>query len=876
MMDGYVYKILNKIEDTGNTAYVVGGAVRDYLLKRKIHDYDITTSLNPKELKKLFPNSIMVNKKMGTVTVKGIEITPYRIESAYEDGRRPSKVRFSRSLNDDLIRRDFTINAIAMGKDGNIVDKLSGRDDLDKKIIRCVGNPDRRFREDALRMLRAIRFSCQLDFRIEGKTLRSIRRNADLIYKLSTERVRDEFNKILLSDNVILGLDLLRSTGLLERIIPEYKNTYDYDQLNHHHKYDLYNHMIRVVKFSNKDLPTRLAALLHDIEKPSCQEVFADGTAHYYGHDKRSAETARRILKDLKYPKATVDKAGKYIENHMNADPNIGLRGVRRMRNKFGDDIYNFLSLLYADSVSASGEDLEKIDKLHKMLDNISQEEDFNKGNEICINGNDLINIGYKEGVKIGEALCKLKDLVELGLKNNRETLLCIAKEFQSGGNMKKYFGTDGVRGIANTELTNEFAYKLARAVGKFIEGNKRVVLGMDTRLSSPMFMASITAGLMAEGVEVDQVGVISTPGVAYITKTHGYGMGIMISASHNPYMYNGIKLIGADGYKLSDDEEIVIENMIDNLEAETYDGDKLGKVSIAKDLFNDYLIHLEGLAGDGFKGMKIAIDAGNGVMSEIAPKVFRELGAEVIKINCDSNGRYINDNTGSTAPEKIAKLTKDEDCDIGVAFDGDADRVIFADEDGNVLDGDHIICYGALCLKEEGRLSNNGVVTTSMSNGAFEKYLKDHEIELIRADVGDKYVMEAMRKNGMVLGGEKSGHIIFLDHLTMGDGLQTAIIILNMLKKRGEKASTIGKLYQDYPQVLVNADASDKIKKTYKENKNISKAIDNLLEKHPDYRILIRPSGTEKFVRIMIEGSPIGEIIVEANNLKAIIEKEN
>lgn len=874
-MDKKILSILNKIEYSGNEAFVVGGAVRDFLLKKKSHDYDITTSANPSELLKIFPQGIMLNKKMGTVSVSGVEITPYRIESEYDNARIPKKVSFSKHLDDDLSRRDFTINAICVDGAGNFNDRFDGVRDLNMGIIRCVGNPDKRFREDALRMLRAIRFATQLDFRIESDTLNAIKRNRNLIKKLSAERVRDEFTKILLSENVIKGMNLLKNTGILEIIIPEYKLTYDYDQLNHHHKYDLYNHMIRVVDLSNRDLSTRLAALLHDIEKPSTREIFDDGSAHYYGHDEASAQTAAVILKRLKYPKKIIDEASNFIVHHMSVDPNIGIKGVRRLNKKLGDNIYNFMSLVRADSVAASGDGVSKIDKVIKMLDNISDESLNLYNKKIDFNGKNLIELGFVEGRVIGELLERFSSMRDLGMPDDRSIYTRLARDFQNGGNMKKYFGTDGVRGIANTELTNGFAYKLARAVGQYLDTNKKVIIGMDTRLSSPMFMSSITAGLIAEGVDVHQVGIISTPGVAYLTKKHGYGMGIMISASHNPYKYNGIKLIGPDGFKLSDDVEIAIENIADNLSDEVLDGDEIGKIVNAEELCEEYLMHLKNLVKQDFKGKKIAIDAGNGVMSAIAPRLFEELGAEVISVNCEGIGRYINDNTGSTCPQVVAELAKENGCDIGIAFDGDADRVIFSDEEGNVLDGDHIISCAAVQLKSEGALKNDGVVTTSMSNGAFERYLGENGIKLFRADVGDKYVMEAMRKKDYILGGEQSGHIIFLEHLTMGDGLQTAILIVDMLNRTGKKASTMRSQYADFPQVLINADASENLKRNYKENENIQSAISKLIDENPDFRIIIRPSGTEKFVRIMIEGMDEDKILSEANSLKAIIEKE-
>lgn len=447
---------------------------------------------------------------------------------------------------------------------------------------------------------------------------------------------------------------------------------------------------------------------------------------------------------------------------------------------------------------------------------------------------------------------------------------------------MKKYFGTDGVRGIANTELTNTFAYQTGRAIVKRLReslpvGGDRIsiAVGRDTRLSGPMLMMALSAGVMAEGGDVLDLGVLSTPGVAFMTRFLGADMGVVISASHNPYPYNGIKLINREGYKLDDAEEAAIEEVIDGLDPETRDGEDIGSCRNCRADIEAYRRHILSLAGDGFAGMRIAIDAGDGVMSGFAEEIFKALGAETTVIYNDGNGRLINDNSGSTNPEKVGALVRATHSDIGVSFDGDADRVIFSDEHGEVIDGDHLIAYAAESMVAEGTLSGSGVVTTTMSNGAFERYLRSRGIALIRADVGDKYVMQEMVKNGLVLGGEQSGHIIFLQHHTMGDGLQTAVLAIAMLRRAGENASAITNLYRDDPQVLLNAKASADLKKSYRERPLIAEAIRHLETEHPECRLLIRPSGTENYIRVMVEGPDADVITREAEKIRNCIEKE-
>ena len=442
---------------------------------------------------------------------------------------------------------------------------------------------------------------------------------------------------------------------------------------------------------------------------------------------------------------------------------------------------------------------------------------------------------------------------------------------------MRKYFGTDGARGIANIELTNEFSYKLGRAIGIFLKkSNPVVMVGKDTRLSSPMLSFSLFAGLIAEGVNVIDLGIVPTPAVSYLTFNNKMDMGIMISASHNPYEFNGIKLIGSDGYKLPDEKEEEIEQIIDNISKEEKLGDQLGVFSDGSKYVEDYKKHIKSLAKNSFSGHKVCIDAGDGVMSYFAKDIFTELGAEVISICDEGNGRIINDNSGSTSPENVARIVKENQAFLGIAYDGDADRVIFSDENGDVIDGDHVISYAASNYKKDNKLTNNGCVVTIMSNYACEEFLNKNDITLYRTKVGDKYVMEKMVAENFKIGGEQSGHIIFLDHNRMGDGLQTSVLIMDMLISNSDASSQITKIYENYPQVLVNAKVSNEFKKTYESNKNVADAMNEIKNKLPKSRIIIRPSGTEPLVRIMIEGDDLNVITEEANKLKNIMEREN
>ena len=353
---------------------------------------------------------------------------------------------------------------------------------------------------------------------------------------------------------------------------------------------------------------------------------------------------------------------------------------------------------------------------------------------------------------------------------------------------MGKYFGTDGVRGVANSELTPEIAFKLGRYGGFVLtkdHDRPKVLIGRDTRISGHMLEGALVAGLLSIGAEVMRLGVISTPGVSYLTKALGAQAGVMISASHNPVADNGIKFFGPDGFKLSDEQELEIEALIDK-EEDTLPrptGADLGQVDDYFEGGQKYLQFLKQTVDEEFAGIHIALDCAHGATSSLAMHLFADLDADISTMGASPNGLNINDGVGSTHPETLAKFVLEKEADVGLAFDGDGDRLIAIDENGDIVDGDQIMYICAKYLKETGRLKNNTVVSTVMSNLGFYKALKQHEITSIPTAVGDRYVVEEMRNNGYNLGGEQSGHIIFLDFNTTGDGLLTGLQLVNIMK---------------------------------------------------------------------------------------------
>lgn len=444
---------------------------------------------------------------------------------------------------------------------------------------------------------------------------------------------------------------------------------------------------------------------------------------------------------------------------------------------------------------------------------------------------------------------------------------------------MGKYFGTDGVRGIANKELTPELAYRLGRCGGYVLAGEvkrPKVLIGRDTRISGPMLESALVAGLLSIGADVIRVGVISTPGVAYLTRMINADAGVMISASHNPVGDNGIKFFGGDGFKLYDETELRIEQLMDQEQDDLPRpvGSEMGTVQDDVNLVWKYAEFLKGTVSKPLSGLKIVLDCANGAAYQIAPRVFREMGADVISLADEPNGLNINEQCGSTHPDHLQREVLRHGADIGLSFDGDADRLIAIDETGAEVDGDYILSICSVSLKEQGRLNSNTVVTTVMSNMGFYKAMEKHGIHTEQTAVGDRYVMEMMRKGGYNLGGEQSGHVIFLDHNTTGDGILTALQLCEALVLSGQRLSQVKELMSKFPQVLVNVKVADKT--GWNENAAIAVAMEQVTERLGSRgRLLVRPSGTESLIRVMAEGEQIDEITKYVNEVAATIEQE-
>ncbi|WP_312094559.1 phosphoglucosamine mutase [Niallia sp.] len=443
---------------------------------------------------------------------------------------------------------------------------------------------------------------------------------------------------------------------------------------------------------------------------------------------------------------------------------------------------------------------------------------------------------------------------------------------------MGKYFGTDGVRGVANSELTPEIAFKLGRYGGFVLtkdHDRPKVLIGRDTRISGHMLEGALVAGLLSIGAEVMRLGVISTPGVSYLTKALGAQAGVMISASHNPVADNGIKFFGPDGFKLSDEQELEIEALIDK-EEDTLPrptGADLGQVDDYFEGGQKYLQFLKQTVDEEFAGIHIALDCAHGATSSLAMHLFADLDADISTMGASPNGLNINDGVGSTHPEALAKFVLDKEADVGLAFDGDGDRLIAIDENGDIVDGDQIMYICAKYLKETGRLKNNTVVSTVMSNLGFYKALEQHQITSIPTAVGDRYVVEEMRNNGYNLGGEQSGHIIFLDFNTTGDGLLTGLQLVNIMKVTKKKLSELAGEMKKFPQKLVNIKVTDKFHVT--DNEKVKEVIAKVeQDMNGNGRILVRPSGTEPLVRVMAE-APTEELCEAYVNVISEVVKE-
>ena len=424
---------------------------------------------------------------------------------------------------------------------------------------------------------------------------------------------------------------------------------------------------------------------------------------------------------------------------------------------------------------------------------------------------------------------------------------------------MRKYFGTDGIRGIAGESLTADLSFKVGKALGKLLTEKKdhpKVVIGRDTRISCDMIEHALTAGLTSTGVNVMTVGTIPTPAIAYLTKTIETDSGIMISASHNPYQDNGIKIFGSDGFKLTDEEELEIESLIDNSELiKNASFEKIGKVYGGNELTQKYIQHIkQSITGD-LSDVKIALDCANGATTGVAPFIFGDLEADIETIGCQPNGVNINDNVGSTKIETISEFVKENNVDVGFAFDGDGDRVLAVDAKGNIVDGDKIMFILAKHLKEQGELKDNMVVSTVMSNIGFYKAIEENGLQSVKTAVGDRYVVEEMRKNDYSLGGEQSGHIVLMNYATTGDGILTAVKLANIIKTSGKSLEELALEVNIYPQKLVNIKVVDK--KAAMEDSDILAECEKVeKELEGNGRILLRASGTENLIRVMVEAS--------------------
>ncbi|ALC87374.1 MULTISPECIES: phosphoglucosamine mutase [Bacillaceae] len=445
---------------------------------------------------------------------------------------------------------------------------------------------------------------------------------------------------------------------------------------------------------------------------------------------------------------------------------------------------------------------------------------------------------------------------------------------------MGKYFGTDGVRGVANSELTPELAFKLGRFGGyvltKETENRAKVLIGRDTRISGHMLEGALVAGLLSVGVEVMRLGVISTPGVSYLTRVMSADAGVMISASHNPVADNGIKFFGSDGFKLSDEQEEEIEILLDaeNDELPRPTGAGVGSVSDYFEGGQKYIQYLKQTVDEEFVGLHVALDCANGATSSLAAHVFADLEADLSTMGASPNGLNINDGVGSTHPEELSKFVLEKGAHVGLAFDGDGDRLIAVDEKGNIVDGDQIMYICAKHLNTQGRLNKNTVVSTVMSNMGFYKALETHEMTSVKTAVGDRYVVEEMKKNGYNLGGEQSGHIVFLDYNTTGDGLLTGLQLVNIMKITGKKLSELASEMTIYPQKLVNVRVTDKHAVT--QNEKVAAIISEVeAEMAGNGRVLVRPSGTEPLVRVMVEAATEEECENYVNRIVEVVKAE-
>ena len=446
---------------------------------------------------------------------------------------------------------------------------------------------------------------------------------------------------------------------------------------------------------------------------------------------------------------------------------------------------------------------------------------------------------------------------------------------------MGRLFGTDGVRGVANSELTPELAFKLGKAGAHVLSRDKErpvVIIGKDTRLSGDMLEDALSAGILAVGGNVIKVGVLPTPAIAHLVKVYQADAGVVISASHNPFEYNGIKFFNGDGFKLDDSIENEIEDIIlRDIDVNSHiTGDMLGRCLEADDDAEEkYAEFLKSTIDVDIKGIKLVLDCANGAAYSVAEKVYSELGADITVIGNEPNGVNINDGCGSTQPEKLQEEVVKQGAFMGLAYDGDADRLIAVDEKGRIIDGDKLICICAKMMKDRKQLAGDIVTATVMSNIGFHKYINGMGCSVEVTGVGDRYVLESMLKTGSRIGGEQSGHIIFLNHTTTGDGILSSLQLLQAVLLSGRKPSELSDEIEIFPQVLRNARVKNENKSIFMDDSEIKDAVAKVeKEIEGSGRLLIRPSGTEPLVRVMLEGQDVAHITQLAEGLADILTK--
>ena len=440
---------------------------------------------------------------------------------------------------------------------------------------------------------------------------------------------------------------------------------------------------------------------------------------------------------------------------------------------------------------------------------------------------------------------------------------------------MGRLFGTDGARGIVGGELTADLAMKIGASAAYVLGESKKikVIVGMDTRYSGDMLACAVNAGLLSMGADVIFVGVVPTPAVSFLVTHLKADMGVMISASHNPAKYNGIKLFNNKGYKLADEIEEKIENYI--LDEKLPECTNIGRYERDENLKNKYINFLYTLAND-YNGLKVVVDCANGSASATAPTLFEKLNVNAKIIFDSPDGVNINDNCGSTHLDALISKVKETGADLGIAYDGDADRCLLVTNDGDVIDGDYVLAICGKYLKEKGRLNNNAIVGTVMSNLGLRKFCESENINFVATKVGDRYVLEEMLNKDYVIGGEQSGHVIFKEYANTGDGELTSLMVLNILSERKCKLSELASIMDKYPQVLVNVNVTKEGKTSFGEDAEINVLIKKYEEElNGDGRILIRASGTENLIRVMIEGKNTEEISRMANDIADLINKK-